>query len=258
MLRQNWDGTVAMTGEAMSEAKTRVVLAWSGGKDSLAALQRLRRDGRVEVAGLLTTLNRRYDRISMHGVRRLLLEAQAEALGLPVMHVWTPHHSTNEAYEAAMGRALARLRAQGVQAVAFGDLFLEDIRAYRERMLAPTGLQPLFPIWGEDTGTLAREMIEWGMHATLVCVDPQALEPSFVGRPYDLALLADLPEKVDPCGENGEFHTFVHDGPGFRHPVPAVLGVRMERQGFWFADLLPVAAKPWKRTEGVAGGAAPG
>lgn len=221
--------------------KTKIVVAWSGGKDSALALWRLQRDDRYLVVGLLTTLTLRYDRIQMHGVRRVLLEGQAEALGLALHPVWVPPHASNEVYETAVRRALGRLQRQGVTAVAFGDLFLEDIRAYREKLLAPTGLQGLFPIWGEDTAALARSVIAAGFHATVVCVDPNALAPSFVGRAYSEALLNDLPPSVDPCGENGEFHTFVHDGPNFRYALSTMLGVRMEWDGFCYADLVPVA-----------------
>lgn len=219
----------------------KVVVAWSGGKDSAMALWRMQKDPRYQVAGLLTTLTERYDRIQMHGVRRIVLEGQAEALGLRLIEVWVPMHADNQAYEQAMGVALAGLVDQGVSAVAFGDLFLEDIRAYRERLMAPSGLEPLFPLWRENTAALARMAIEEGFRATVVCVDPNALSPSFVGRPYDAALLKDLPPTVDPCGENGEFHTFVHDGPNFRFPLRTMMGVRTERGGFHFADLLPVA-----------------
>ena len=221
--------------------KTKAVMAWSGGKDSAVALWRLQQDAKFEVAGLLTTLTAGYDRISMQGVRRVLLEAQAETLGLRVYHVWVPPHCSNQVYEAEMSRAVETLQGDGVEAVAFGDLFLEDVRAYREKMLAPTGLQPLFPIWGEDTNDLSRWVIGNGFQATLSCVDPRALSPDFVGRAYDEALLAELPPEVDPCGENGEFHTFVHDAPNFRQPILITVGERVQRDGFFFADLLPMA-----------------
>ena len=221
--------------------KTKAVMAWSGGKDSAVALWRLQQDAKFEVTGLLTTLTAGYDRISMQGVRRVLLEAQAETLGLKVYHVWVPPHCSNQVYEAEMSRAVETLQGDGVEAVAFGDLFLEDVRAYREKMLAPTGLQPLFPIWGEDTNDLSRWVIGNGFQATLSCVDPRALSPDFVGRAYDEALLAELPPEVDPCGENGEFHTFVHGAPNFRQPILITVGERVQRDGFFFADLLPMA-----------------
>jgi uncharacterized protein (TIGR00290 family) len=227
--------------------KTKVVMAWSGGKDSALALWRLQRDDRYQVMALLTTLTERYDRVQMHGTRRILLEAQAEALGQRLVQVWVGHQADNAAYEAAMAAALQVLIAEGVEAVAFGDLFLQEIRAYRERMLAPTGLQPLFPLWGEDTAQLARQMVRDGFRATLVCIDPRALPAAFAGRPFDEALLADLPAGVDPCGENGEFHTFVHDGPNFHYPLPTMLGTRVERTGFLYADLLPVARRGFAR-----------
>ena len=195
------------------------------------------------MAGLLTTLTEGYDRIQMHGVRRVLLEAQAEALGLRLIEVWVPMHATNDAYEAAMGRALEALKKQGVSAMVFGDLFLEDIRAYREKMMANSGLTPMFPLWREDTRQLSGMFLSVGFRATVVCVDPTALPPGFVGLPYDRAFIEDLPEGVDPCGENGEFHTFVHDGPNFRYPLNTMLGVKVERSGFHFADLLPIAQR---------------
>jgi uncharacterized protein (TIGR00290 family) len=222
--------------------KRKAVIAWSSGKDSAVALHRVQQDDDFQVVGLLTTLTSGYDRISMQGVRRVLLEAQAETLGLKVYAVWIPPRCSNQAYEAEMSRAVETLQGDGVEAVAFGDLFLEDVRAYREKMLAPTGLRALFPNWGEDTRALSRWVIANGFKATLTCVDPRALSPEFVGRAYDEALLTELPAGVDPCGENGEFHTFVHDAPNFRHSIPITVGERVERDGFFFADLLPAAA----------------
>lgn len=217
-----------------------LVMAWSGGKDSAVALYRLQQEGRYEVRGLLTTVTEGYDRISMHGVRDALLQAQADALGLPLYRVWIPPKCSNAAYEAAMEAAIGELKGGGVRAIGFGDLFLQDIRRYREDMLAPTGLIPVFPIWGQDTHLLAREVVALGFRATLCCVDPKALPSDYAGRPYDLALLADLPPGVDPCGENGEFHTFVHNAPNFRAPIPVAVGERQVRDGFWFCDLAPV------------------
>ena len=221
--------------------KEKIVVAWSGGKDSAMALWRLQGDERYQVTGLLTTLTEGYDRIQMHGVRRVLLEAQAESLGLRLIEVWVPMHAGNDAYEAAMKRALGDLREQGVSAVVFGDLFLEDIRAYREKMMAGSGLAPMFPLWREDTRLLSGAFLSAGFRATVICIDPSALPPGFVGLPYDRAFIDDLPEGADPFGENGEFHTFVHDGPNFRYPLRTMLGVKVERSGFHFADLLPIA-----------------
>ena len=217
----------------------RALVSWSGGKDSALALQRVLADGRVRVDGLLTTLTDEYDRISMHGVRRALLEAQAAALGLPLELVRIPPACSNADYEAASRAALERYAARGGEAVVFGDLYLADIRAYRERLLATVPLGARFPLWLEDTAALARRFVADGFRAVLVCVDPAQLDPRFAGRAYDDALLDALPPGVDPCGENGEFHTFVHDGPIFRRPVSVRAGETVERGGFVFADLLP-------------------
>lgn len=218
----------------------RTLLAWSSGKDSAYCLHVLRLRTDVEVVGLLTTLNERYDRVAMHAVRRELLEAQAEAAGLPLFIVSIPDPCPNAAYEAAMEKALAAARQQGIAAVAFGDLFLEDVRRYREQRLADSGIMPLFPLWGRPTGALAAEMLAAGLRARITCIDPRALPASFAGREFDAALLATLPGGVDPCGENGEFHTFAWDGPMFRHAVPVRGGEVVTRDGFVFADLLPV------------------
>ena len=223
---------------------TKVVMAWSGGKDSALALWRLQRDPQVQVLGLLTTFTRRYQRVQMHGVRRILVEAQAEALGLPLHTVWLQPQAGNAAYEEGVRGALATLRDEGATHVAFGDLFLQDIRAWREQLLAPTGLAPLFPLWGQDSTALAHEVVTAGFHATVVCVDPRRLSARLLGRRYDEKLLRELPDGVDPCGENGEFHTFVHDGPSFAWPLATMLGVHREWQQHLFADLLPVAQRP--------------
>jgi uncharacterized protein (TIGR00290 family) len=191
--------------------------------------------------GLLTTINRTHDRVAMHAVRRELLRLQAEAVGLPLIEVEIPYPCPNETYEAAMSHALARARQEGIAAVAFGDLFLPDVRRYREAQLAPTGVRPLFPLWGRPTRELAIEMIALGQRATLTCVDPRQLPPSFSGAEFSGAFLDRLPEGVDPCGENGEFHTFAWDGPAFRHPVRVRRGATVERDGFVFTDLLPDA-----------------
>jgi len=221
-------------------SKPRAVLSWSSGKDAAWALHRLRRACEVEVVGLLTTLNAEFDRVAMHAVRRTLLEAQAAAAGLPLLQVPLPWPCSNEVYEAAMARALAEARETwGVTHIAFGDLFLEEVRAYRERQLEGTGLTPLFPLWGLPTRTLAQEMIAGGLEVRLTCVDPKRLPTSFAGRAFDAALLQDLPPDVDPCGEAGEFHTFAHAGPMFARPVSVTLGEIVTRDGFVFADLLP-------------------
>jgi uncharacterized protein (TIGR00290 family) len=222
-----------------------ILLAWSSGKDSAFALHVLRRMEDVEVVGLLTTVNEAHDRVAMHAVRRTLLEAQAEAAGLPLMIVRIPHPCPNEVYAAAMGRAL--------EDVAFGDLFLEDIRRYREEQMAGTGLRLVFPLWGRPTKALAQEMLDAGLRARITCVDPRVLPGSFAGREFDRPLLTDLPPGVDPCGENGEFHTFAWDGPMFGHPVTVRGGEVVTREGFVFADLLPAEeGRPGQEQTGAA------
>jgi diphthamide synthase (EF-2-diphthine--ammonia ligase) len=190
----------------------------------------------------VTTVNEVYDRVAMHAVRRALLEAQAAAAGLPLWIVPIPSPCTNDDYEAAMRTLIARAVAAGVEVMGFGDLFLEDIRAYREKSLMGTGLRPVFPLWGRPTDLLAREMIHDGLRARITCVDPRQLPQSFAGREFDLGFLADLPASVDPCGEKGEFHSFAWAGPMFRHPVAVAPGEVVLRDGFAFADLLPAAA----------------
>jgi uncharacterized protein (TIGR00290 family) len=217
----------------------KTVVCWSCGKDSATALHRLQQDLEYEVVGLLTTLTEGYDRVSMSGVRQELLHRQSAALGLPVHEVWIPPACVNPVYEARMGDAIEKIKSLGVQAVAFGDLFLEDVRAYRERQTAPTGLDCVFPIWGEDTGELSRWMSA-NLKATLVCVDPNQVSAGLAGRAYDDTLLAELPPSADPCGERGEFHTFVWDAPNFASPIAVRLGENVEREGFVFADLIPV------------------
>jgi uncharacterized protein (TIGR00290 family) len=219
--------------------RPKALLSWSSGKDAAWALHALRRAGDVEVVGLLTTTNEAFSRVAMHGVREGLLEAQAEAAGLPLWKVPLPWPCPNEAYEARMAQACSRAVEEGIEVMAFGDLFLEDVRDYRIQRLAGTGLSPLFPIWEPDTASLAREMVAAGLKATLVCVDPRALDAAFAGRDFDAALLEELPPTVDPCGERGEFHTFAWGGPMFRRPVPVARGVVVERDGFVFADLVP-------------------
>lgn len=219
---------------------TGVALSWSGGKDSALALWTMREEG-IEPAALLTTFTEDYDRVSMHAVRRPLLEAQADAVGVPLVEVLIPAACVNEVYEERMAAALASPPLAEVEEFAFADLFLEDIRAYREERLAAIGRRATFPLWGRETGPLARRFVEAGFAATLVCVDPRRLERSFAGRAFDADLLRDLPAGVDPCGENGEFHTFVTAGPIFSAPVPVEPGETVERDGFVFHDLLPAA-----------------
>jgi uncharacterized protein (TIGR00290 family) len=219
--------------------RTKAVMSWSSGKDSALALHEVRRPGEVEVVGILTTVTSEFGRVSMHGVRESLLDRQALALGLPCWKVPIPSPCPNEVYEQEMARVLATVRDLGVTAVVFGDLFLEDIRRYRETKLADVGMRGIFPLWGRDTAALAREMIDVGLKARLTCIDPKKLDRSFAGRSFDAALLDELPDDVDPCGENGEFHTLAWDGPMFTKPVPIELGEVVERDGFVFADMLP-------------------
>lgn len=222
----------------------KLLLSWSSGKDSAWALACLQRGGEHQVAGLLTTFNAAFDRVAMHSTRRALVEAQARSAGLPLQAVPLPWPCSNERYESAMRQACVSAVASGIEAFAFGDLFLEDVRRYREERLAGTGLEPVFPVWGLETRRLAEEMIESGLRARLVCVDPRKLPAEFAGREFDRQLLRDLPKEVDPCGENGEFHTFVYAGPMFRDPVPIESGEVVERDGFVFADIrlaVPVA-----------------
>lgn len=218
----------------------RVILSWSSGKDSAWALHCLRRQPNISVEGLLTTFNETADRVAMHAVRAELVRQQAAATGLPLHEVPLRWPCSNEDYEARMSEAVARARRQGFTHVAFGDLFLEDVRRYREDRLAGTGLEPIFPLWGRDTFDLAREMVSAGLKAILTCVDPGQLQPSFAGRDFDASLLADLPPDVDPCGERGEFHTFAWSGPMFHGPVPVTRGITIERDGFVFTDVLPL------------------
>ena len=213
-------------------------LSWSGGKDSALALWTLRRR-QLEPEALITTVTGTYARISMHGVRRELLARQAEALGIPLVEVVIPPRCVNEIYDTRMAEAFSAGPLSGIEAVAFGDLFLADVRAYREGRLAAAGKHGLFPLWGYDTAALAREFLDAGFEATLVCVDPRVLDPAFCGRRYDGRLLAELPPDVDPCGENGEFHTFVSAGPIFAEPIACAIGEIVERDGFVFCDLTP-------------------
>jgi uncharacterized protein (TIGR00290 family) len=216
----------------------RAMLSWSSGKDSAWALHRLRGDPEVEVTGLFTTVNREFDRVAMHGVRRSLLEAQAASVGLPLFVIPIPYPCPNEAYEAAMAEFVAQARSRGTTHFAFGDLFLEDVRRYRVEKLAGTGVEPLFPLWGLPTRGLAREMVDQGLRAYLCCVDPKQAPREWAGQLFDRDFVDALPEGIDPCAERGEFHTFAFDGPMFARPVSVTVGEIVERDGFVFADLL--------------------
>jgi uncharacterized protein (TIGR00290 family) len=219
--------------------RPKLILSWSSGKDSAFALHTLRLEQAYEIVGLLTTVNQVHDRVAMHAVRRELLRLQARAAGLPLIEVDLPYPCSNDEYEARMPAFVEQALALGVTVVAFGDLFLEDVRAYRERQLAGSGLTPVFPLWGRPTPQLARDMIASGLEARLTCVDPKQIPASFAGRAFDERLLADLPAGADPCGERGEFHTFVCAGPMFAEPLRVVPGEVVTRDGFVFADLLP-------------------
>ncbi len=223
--------------------RTKILLSWSSGKDSAWSLHVLKQQQEVEVVGLMTTVNRAYRRVAMHAVRLELLEAQAAAVNVPLWTIPIPYPCSNQDYESAMAAAMAKAKREAIGGIAFGDLFLDDIRRYREEKLRDTGISPLFPIWGIPTKQLAREMVGAGLRARLTCIDPKQLSASFVGREFDAALLDELPDGVDPCGERGEFHTFAYDGPMFREPVKIQLGETAERDGFVFADLEAKAAK---------------
>jgi uncharacterized protein (TIGR00290 family) len=217
----------------------KALVAWSSGKDSAWALHRLLKMTDVEPVGLLTTFNSQFDRVAMHAVRHDLVEAQAQAVGLPLKSIPLPWPCSNADYERIMGEVMRAAAAEGIEAIAFGDLFLADIRAYRERQMEGTGIEPLFPLWKIPTDKLAREMIAGGLRARLTCVDP-ILPREFAGREFDLKLLEDLPDGVDPCGENGEFHSFCYAGPMFKTPIAVETGDVVERDGFIFADLVRV------------------
>ena len=220
-------------------AKPKAWLSWSSGKDSAWALHVIRQRGEFEVTALLTTVNRAFSRVAMHAVRESLLDAQAAATGLPLVKVPIPSPCPNEIYESAMAEAMAQARASDVMHFIFGDLFLEDIRKYREENLAKCTMTPVFPLWLLDSRNLANEMLAGGLRAYLTCVDPKKLNRAFAGRAFDAQFLADLPASVDPCGENGEFHTFACAGPMFSAPISVQPGEIIERDGFVFADLLP-------------------
>jgi uncharacterized protein (TIGR00290 family) len=216
-------------------------MSWSSGKDSMMALDVVRSEGIVEATAILTTMNADADRVAMHAVRRSLLEAQADRLGLPLVTIEIPAHCSNETYEARMAEAITGARADEITHMIFGDLFLRDVRAYREDHLAGTGISPIFPLWGRPTNLLAHEMLQSGMKAIVTCVDLAQLDGGFAGRRFDAEFLSELPEHVDPCGENGEFHTFVWNGPGFSSPIDIEIGQVVERDGFAFCDVSTIS-----------------
>jgi uncharacterized protein (TIGR00290 family) len=219
----------------------RAFISWSSGKDSAFALYEARRQGLADVAGVLTTINEVYDRVAMHGVRDSLLDRQIEELGLPVIKVPLPSPCPNEVYEARMAEATERIKAEGVRHMIFGDLFLEDIRAYREQKLSAAGMEAIYPLWRRDTRVLAEEMIASGLTAHIVCLDPRRIDRKFAGRRFDRHLLRELPPDIDPCGENGEFHTVVTAGPMFKAAIPVTIGETVERDGFVFTDVITAA-----------------
>jgi uncharacterized protein (TIGR00290 family) len=218
--------------------KRKLLLAWSGGKDSALALHELKKSADVEITALLTTVTEGFDRISMHGVRRKLLVEQAEALGLPLEEILIPQKCSNEIYEERMRQTLEKFCLEGISATAFGDLFLQEVRSYREERLGRIGIEAVFPLWGKNTSDLARQFVELGFRAIVVCVDTELLSSEFTGREYNGDFIRDLPAGIDPCGENGEFHTFVYDGPIFSRPVPVQKGEKVLRDNrFFYWDL---------------------
>ncbi|MFQ5949385.1 MAG: ATP-binding protein [Nitrospiria bacterium] len=217
-------------------------MSWSSGKDSAWALHLLRQAPDVSVTGLFTTVNERHQRVAMHAVRLALLRAQAEAVGLPIRMINIPDQCSNAIYEEEMGKVIGEAKALGVTHMAFGDLFLQDVRAYREAQLLKTGIKPLFPLWQIPTNQLSRTMISSGLRAIITCIDPRRLSPSYVGREFNDSFLSDLPETVDPCGERGEFHSFAVDGPMFNHAIEVSTGEVVTRNGFVFADLAPTCS----------------
>ena len=231
--------TIPSPSDAGDSGNASALMSWSGGKDSCLALYEIQRAQSHRVAALLTTVTRDYGRISMHGVRRVLLEKQATSLSLPLHQILISKDATNEEYETKMVEAFSVYREKGIDSIVFGDLFLEDIRAYREQFLARHQMRGLFPVWGRDTSIFIRQFLELGFRAVVTCVDSKVLDQSFAGRLIDESFLSSLPSHVDPCGENGEFHSFVFDGPIFTAPVEFSLGETVLRESFWFRDLLP-------------------
>lgn len=228
----------------MADAKEKVLFSWSGGKDSAFALHELVKSQKYEIVSLLTAVTEEFERVSMHGVRQTLLEEQARSLGFPLETLPVSRNGSNEEFEAAMEQVLRRYKSAGASTVVFGDIFLEDLRRYREDNLARVGMRGIFPLWKRGTDELSRDFLALGFRAVVTCIDSLSLERVFAGREYDGQFLADLPESVDPCGENGEFHSFVYDGPLFRHPVMHERGeVVMRDERFYFCDLVPVAGQ---------------
>ena len=217
----------------------QIILSWSSGKDSAWTLYQLQQDPDYEVVGLVTTVNQKYQRVAMHGVREQILQQQADAAGLPLHALNIPSPCTNKEYEAVMQNFIRVMQKNGIEYMAFGDLYLEDIRQYREKQLEGSGITPVFPLWLKPTRALAKEMIDGGLEATITCIDPKKLSASFAGRRFNYDFINDLPEQIDPCGENGEFHSCVHNGPMFHHPIGITTGDVVERDNFVFADLIP-------------------
>jgi uncharacterized protein (TIGR00290 family) len=220
--------------------KKRTLLSWSSGKDSAWALQLLQQDPGIDLLGLFTVMNERFDRVSMHSTSRELLQRQADAAGLPLRTIDLPDPCTNEQCDTIMGRFVRESVAEGVECIAFGDLFLEDIRSYREGQLRGTGIQPIFPLWGSPTGELVEQILSAGVGAYISCVDLRKLPPSLAGKKWSRELIAELPDDCDPCGENGEIHTVVVGGPMFREPIAVRIGEVVQRNGFAYADITPV------------------
>jgi uncharacterized protein (TIGR00290 family) len=231
----------------MKRPEEKAILSWSGGKDSALALHEIREAREVEIVGLLTTITEGYDRSSMHGIRRSLIEQQADSIGLPLEQVLLSTVSSNEEYESRMREILEGHKKRGISTVVFGDIFLEDVRKYREGRLASIGMKGVFPLWARDTAELARTFLRLGFKAVVTCVDGEQMDPSYAGRAFDEAMLTSLPASVDPCGEKGEFHSFVYDGPIFGHPIPFSTGeVVLREERFWYCDLIPATARePW-------------
>ena len=228
--------------------KEKVLFSWSGGKDSALALYELQKSKSYEIAALLTTITRDYDRVSMHGVRTILLEMQAESLGIPLEKVFIRKNSTNEQYERKMSEVMTKYLAAGVSSVVFGDIFLEELRKYREDNLSKIGAKAIFPLWKKDAAVLANEFIESGFKAVITCIDSNHLDKTFIGSTFDKQFLSKLPSAVDPCGENGEFHSFVYDGPIFRQGISHTTGkVVLRENRFYFCDLLPLQSSKTAR-----------